>query len=288
MKIPLTEIVENLNTQYPEFANLKLSEVSPQGHDHRSYRMGHRYVLRIPSHPDYASQVIKECEVLPKINARLSLDIPRPVLLVEKGSHFPMNIGIYTWIDGDVLSTSKINPFELVETLSTFLVELRACPIDEKWLCGQHNFYRGAHISVYEDETRNHLNHIEDLDKRTQLENLLNRAIKTHWEKTPVFVHGDIAVNNLLTRSGKLVACIDFGSCGLGDPACDYVMAWTYFKKNERIHFRNLLNIDQGTWLRSAAWALWKALISLSDEKQKTWALATLEELYLDLSNGSL
>jgi aminoglycoside phosphotransferase (APT) family kinase protein len=288
MKIPLTQIIEHVCTLYPEFITLKLTEVSPQGHDHRSYRMGHRYVLRIPSQPEYASQVIKECEVLPKIYARLSLEIPKPVLLLEKGTHFPMNIGIYTWIDGDVLSTAKINPFELVEALSIFLVELRSCPIDDKWLCGQHNFYRGAHISVYEDETRLALKHYENLSQKNAFEDLLNRALKTYWDKSPVFVHGDIAVNNLLTRSGKLVACIDFGSCGLGDPACDYVMAWTFFNKNERVHFRNLLNIDQGTWLRSSAWALWKALISLNDEKQKAWALATLEELYLDLSNGSL
>lgn len=120
MKIPLTQIIEHVCRLYPELSNLKLSEVSPQGHDHRSYRIGHRYVLRIPSQLEYASQVNKECEVLPKIYSRLSLDIPRPLLLIEKGSHFPMNIGIYTWIDGDVLGTSRMNTFELVEALSTF------------------------------------------------------------------------------------------------------------------------------------------------------------------------
>lgn len=288
MNIPLTQIIEHLCLTYPEFSHLSLSEVSPQGHDHHSFRLGNRYVLRIPSSEAYASQVIKECEILPIIHHRLSLDIPKPVLLLEKGAHYPMDIGIYTWIDGDVLSQSRVNPFELAEQLAEFLVELRLIPQQEKWLCGQHNFYRGAHISVYEDETRSALNQITDLKQKQLLMNLLNRALKTNWINNPVFIHGDVAVNNLLIRASKLVACIDFGSCGMGDPACDYVMAWTYFDHNARVHFKNLLNIDEGTWLRAAVWAMWKALISLKDDKQKAWAESTLEALIFDLNNGFL
>jgi aminoglycoside phosphotransferase (APT) family kinase protein len=44
----------------------------------------------------------------------------------------------------------------------------------------------------------------------------------------PVWVHGDVAAGNLLVRDGRLSAVIDFGSSGVGDPASDLMIAWTF------------------------------------------------------------
>ena len=38
--------------------------------------------------------------------------------------------------------------------------------------------------------------------------------------------HGDVAEGNLLLDDGQLAAVIDFGTCGVGDPACDLAIAW--------------------------------------------------------------
>jgi aminoglycoside phosphotransferase (APT) family kinase protein len=51
-----------------------------------------------------------------------------------------------------------------------------------------------------------------------------------------------------------------------GDPACDLVMAWTFFTGNSRDAFRSELSLDEATWTRGRGWALWKALITLSRE----------------------
>jgi aminoglycoside phosphotransferase (APT) family kinase protein len=56
---------------------------------------------------------------------------------------------------------------------------------------------------------------------------------------------------------------IDFGSCGIGDPACDVVIAWTFFDDTARRRFRAALEVDADTWARGRGWALWKALIGL-------------------------
>lgn len=53
---------------------------------------------------------------------------------------------------------------------------------------------------------------------------------------------------------------IDSGILGTGDPACDYVMAWTFFDKKSRIVFKQRLMCDDKTWNRAKGWALWKAL----------------------------
>ncbi len=60
---------------------------------------------------------------------------------------------------------------------------------------------------------------------------------------------------------------IDFGCAAVGDPACDLVMAWTFFAGESSATFRRGLPFDDATWARGRGWALWKALITLAYEK---------------------
>jgi aminoglycoside phosphotransferase (APT) family kinase protein len=60
---------------------------------------------------------------------------------------------------------------------------------------------------------------------------------------------------------------LDFGSSGVGDPACDMVIAWTFLHGRSRDRFRAELGVDRGTWSRGRGWALWKALITLAKDR---------------------
>ena len=71
---------------------------------------------------------------------------------------------------------------------------------------------------------------------------LWNNACATRWTKLPVWIHGDVAVGNLLMDGGKLAAVIDFGGAAVGDPACDLVMTWTYFTGKARDIFVSNMN----------------------------------------------
>jgi aminoglycoside phosphotransferase (APT) family kinase protein len=71
-------------------------------------------------------------------------------------------------------------------------------------------------------------------------------------------------LGNLLVADGKLTAVIDFGTCGVGDPACDLVIAWTMFSGDSRRAFRRAVDLDGDTWARARGWALWKALLVLT------------------------
>ena len=54
------------------------------------------------------------------------------------------------------------------------------------------------------------------------------------WDRDPVWVHGDIARGNLLVHDGRIHAVIDFGCIGVGDPACDLLIAWDLFDRATR------------------------------------------------------
>jgi aminoglycoside phosphotransferase (APT) family kinase protein len=54
-------------------------------------------------------------------------------------------------------------------------------------------------------------------------------------------------------QDGKLSAIIDFGGMALGDPACDLVIAWTFFQGKARQIFMQEMNLDSDTWLRAKA-----------------------------------
>ncbi len=109
----------------------------------------------------------------------------------------------------------------------------------------------------------------------------------TSWDHDPVWFHGDVAAGNLLVRDGRLAAVIDFGSSGVGDPACDTVIAWTCFSGASRARFRAELDADPATWSRGRGWALWKALITLvgqleSDTSEPAQPRRDLVELLAD------
>jgi aminoglycoside phosphotransferase (APT) family kinase protein len=83
------------------------------------------------------------------------------------------------------------------------------------------------------------------------------------WSGPPLWIHGDLSAGNLLVREGRLAAVIDFGCVGVGDPACDLMIAWTFLVPQARAVFRSALAVDGATWARGRGWALSTALIAL-------------------------
>ena len=138
---------------------------------------------------------------------------------------------------------------------------------------------------------------------------LWDKACATRWNKAPIWIHGDFAIGNILlssrhcepqsgeaiqkndTRSPRLLtkarddgnsyklsAVIDFGGAAAGDPACDLVIAWTYLFGKAREIFIAEMDMDQDTWLRARAWALWKATFELCQIADKNSSEALLQK----------
>jgi aminoglycoside phosphotransferase (APT) family kinase protein len=252
-------------TQFPHWADLPIRPVAHDGWDNRTFHLGEHMTVRMPSGPWYALQVEKEQKWLPRLAPLLPLAIPVPLARGEPADGYPWHWSVYRWLDGEVATIERIAGLtEFAITLAKFLVALQRADAVGGPPPGKHNFFRGGPPAVYDAETRQALKALEgkiDIDTATAV---WETALTSSWRGSPVWFHGDIAYGNLLVRDGRLSAVIDFGTSGVGDPACDLAIAWTLFEGESRDAFRAALPLDDATWARGRGWTLWKALIVLA------------------------
>ncbi len=253
-----------VDSQFPGWAALPIRPVELSGWDNRTFRLGDELSVRLPSSAAYRLQVEKEQRWLPVLAPRLPLPIPVPVARGEPGEGYPFAWSVYRWIEGTPAAVGAIaDAVAFARALAAFLVALGRAGARGAPAPGEHNFLRGAHPSVYGEETEAAVDALGGEIPRDDVLAVWEAAVATRWEREPVWFHGDVAAGNLLLRDGALSAVIDFGSSGAGDPACDTVIAWTLLDGAARDAFRSALGGDAGLWARGRGWALWKALITL-------------------------
>jgi aminoglycoside phosphotransferase (APT) family kinase protein len=251
--------------QFPEWAHLPVTPVAAPGWDNRTFRLGETMSVRLPSAASYVAQVEKEHRWLPKLAPRLPLPIPAPLARGEPAEGYPFPWSVYRWIEGEIATSAEItdrNAF--ARAVAGFLTALQAIDASDGPAAGAHNFWRGGPVATYDGEARAAIAALEgEIDTALATE-VWELALASRWEKQPVWIHGDIASGNLLVQEGRLGAVIDFGTSGVGDPACDLYIAWTFFDDDMRETFRQALPLDAATWQRGRGWTLWKALIMLA------------------------
>lgn len=264
------ELVRRLvNTQFPHWKELEIQPVARGGHDNRTFHLGNEMIVRLPSGPEYVAQVEKEAKWLPALQEKLSLPVPRPLALGRPSEEYPFPWSVNRYIEGETADEKNIAHMEeFAEELGLFLKELQGIGTEGAPEAGEHNFFRGASPAVYHKDVEKALRSL-DRDWPVQLlKTVWAKATASVWSDPPVWIHGDIAPGNLLVKEGRLCGVIDFGIMGIGDPACDYAMAWTFFEGNSRRRF--LRGLDRGTICRARGWALWKALITCHDADERT------------------
>lgn len=259
------ELVKNLiDEQFPQWSNLEIRPIAKSGHDNRTFHLGDNMTVRLPSGQDYVTQIEKEITWLPYLQKHIDIPISSPIDKGKPGCNYPFLWSINKYIEGETLSKDNIDSLEgLAVDLNNFLVKLQTIDASNGPVAGKHNFYRGSSLSIYHSETINALDILKDILDTKQLLSIWNQAIDNTTNDIKVWLHGDIAPSNLLVKDGKLNAVIDFGILGVGDPACDYAMAWTFFDNKSRPLF--LQGLNQKIIARTRGWALWKALITYNN-----------------------
>jgi aminoglycoside phosphotransferase (APT) family kinase protein len=183
------------------------------------------------------------------------------------GGGYLWHWSVYRWLEGENATSERIGDLcQFATALARFLAALQQIDPTGGPPPGQHNFFRGGPLAIYDTETRDAIASLHGAIDVDAVTTVWEAALGAPWHGTPVWLHGDVCAANLLVRGGRLSAVIDFGCCGVGDPACDLTIAWTLFSGDSREAFRAALPVDRATWARSRGWVLWKGLITLAEQ----------------------
>jgi len=240
-----------LAEQFPGWADLPL-ERAGDGTVNVIYRLGEELSVRIPRRDGPETEDDLEFRWLPLLARQLPVAIPRPVARGRPGAGYPWFWSVHTWLQGD-LPTGPLAVADVAGLVSALQrIELPAAP--------EPAYGRGRPLADRDAYVRAAL---ERVDAPGALE-LWERAVSAPgWEHEPVWVHADLDRRNVLVRDGRLAAVLDWGGVGVGDPAADVMVAWKLVDAEERERFRELVGVDDATWLRAQGWVVSQALSAL-------------------------
>lgn len=247
-----------LHEQYPTLADERVADVALHGTDTDVYRVGELYCVRLPI-IDWSFGLQERIrDWLPWLRDRLTIPVAVPLFHGVPGCGYPAPWTIYPWVDGETLSPG-CDDETLARDVAAFLTELRSLPVPD----GAPRAGLSPHDM--DADVRDRIDQLVWF--RTDLADAWNALLTTTppWDGAgPVWLHGDVAPGNLIVRDGRLVAAIDWGGVGVGEPVNDLQVAWNLFTPDARAEFRRAMGVDDDTWDRARARAFAQACFQLS------------------------
>ena len=250
--------------EFPHWAALPVQRVPSAGTDNAIFRLGDELVARLPRTPSRTAPLDKEHRWLSRLGP-LPLAVPVPLAKGMPAEGYPWEWSVYRWLEGEEATVERITDLGgAAIALAEFVGALQRVDPTGGPPPGAHNFFRGVPLARRDAETRDAIAALHGhVDVEAVIAAWEAALAVAPWSRRPVWIHGDLAAGNLLVAEGRLVAVIDFGCLGVGDPACDLMVAWTLFPPDEREVFRSALSVDNETWARGRGWALSWALIAV-------------------------
>ena len=247
-----------LREQRPELADREIVPVVSTGTVNALFRLGDDLVARLPLLEAWADGIEREWTWLPRLAERIrSLRLPEPVFIGEPSSGYPFRWSILRWIEGSPYDDALVDDERAAaEALATFVRELRSLPTHDAPTGGRRP------LRELDGETREAILAADGTIDASSAMRVWEDALEAPtWDGERTWVHGDLLRPNLLVDRGRLVAVIDFGGAGVGDPATDLMPAWSVFGPIGRETFRSALEVDEATWARGRGIALHQAAL---------------------------
>jgi aminoglycoside phosphotransferase (APT) family kinase protein len=268
-----------LAEQFPEWEGLPLEPVLPLGTDNANFRLGDDLLVRLPRRPRTSVTLEKERRWLPRLAPHLPLPVPVPLAEGVAADGYPFAWSVYGWLPGETATVAPIaDPLQLAHDLAELIAALWCIDPSDGPAPGEHNFFRGEPLAARDEAMRVGVAALADEVDMDAVTAAWDDALAApEWQRAPVWIHGDLDARNLLVRDGRLSAVIDWGSAGVGDPACDVMVAWKLLPPDARGVFRAALDIDDATWRRGRGWALSQAIGALAYYTEETNAVLVLE-----------
>lgn len=254
-----------LPAQFPKWADLPIEPVESAGTDNAIYRLGDDMAVRLPRIGWATGQVEKEHRWLPRLAPRVPLAIPVPLAKGIPADGYPWHWSVSRWLEGENATIDRIADLrEAATDLAVFVAALQRIDPSGGPAPGPHNSFRGVPLAMRDPPTRAAIASLHGTLDTDAVTAAWKAALNAPaWPGPGVWLHGDLNAGNLLAQHGRLSAVIDFGCLGVGDPACDVMVAWTLLTAETRHVFRAALDVGDATWARGRGWALSVALIIL-------------------------
>lgn len=245
-----------LGEQFPEWSDLPLSRVEPQGTDNAIFRLDDELSVRLPRRRGPEQPGSKELEWLPKLAPLLPVEIPVPVAQGRPSEAYPWFWEIHRWVEGEVVPVEDIDAIQAARELAELVRALQqVSPEGAPPGRGIPLAQRDKQLQWWFDQFRGDPRVFEEW----------KRALAVPpWNGPPVWHHGDLDARNWLVRDGRIRGVIDWGAMGVGDPACDVMVAWKLHSPVARDAFRDALPVDDATWERARGWAISQAVAALA------------------------
>jgi aminoglycoside phosphotransferase (APT) family kinase protein len=245
-----------VSQQFPQWADLPLRRIEPAGTVNAIFRLGDELSVRLPRREGPTEPSREEREWLPRLAPRLPLEIPVPVAVGHPTDEYNRFWEVHTWVEGSTVPVEAIDAIQAARDLAVFVAALQQ--VDPEGAPPG----RGIPLAERDREVRYWL---ARFDRASAVTPEWERALAAPpWDGPPVWHHGDIDVRNWLVRDGRISGVIDWGSMGVGDPACDVMVAWKLHSPAARDAFREALPTDDATWERARGWALSQAVAALA------------------------
>jgi len=244
-----------LAEQFPGWAELPLRRVEPSGTVNAIFRLGDELSVRLPRREGPTRPGGKELDWLPRLAPLLPVEIPVPVAQGRPSGEYPWFWEIHTWVEGETVPVDEIDAIRAARDLAAFVRALQQ--VDPEGAPPG----RGIPLAVRDEEMEYWFSRFGREDVRLEWERALAAP---PWEGPPVWHHGDLDARNWLVRAGRIGGVIDWGSMGVGDPACDVMVAWKLHSAAARDAFREALPTDDATWARARGWAISQAVAALA------------------------
>lgn len=252
-----------LRAQFPQWAGLAVRRLASGGTVNAIYRVGSGLTVRLPLTAGGSEGLDDEARWLSRLAPLMPVTIPTVVGIGEPGEGYPWRWAVHRWIDGDVLVEGQVKePDLLARDLAAFATTMRKVELD-----GGPPAHRGAPLATADADTRSAIETLRRTDDSFDADAAVvaweSALAAEPWSAAPCWTHSDLMPSNLLAVDDRLVAVLDFGTAGLGDPATDLIPAWNLLPGSARRTFRDHVDVDDHTWERGRGWALSMAVIQL-------------------------
>lgn len=258
--VTLVQAASLVAAQFPQWAELPMTDAREAGTDNRLIRLGKDMVMRFPRTQGAAAQVMAEARWLPRIAPHLPLQVPVPLAQGQPGHGYPHSWQILRWIAGtNALTAPPSDDLAAARALAEVVSALRGIPVP----ADAPAMPVGGRLHPRDAFTRQMIALIKDEADPSMVMRLWQEALAMPvWQGPPVLIHADLHPLNLLTQDGRIAAVIDWGAFCAGDPAHDLICGWTVLGPAGRAQFRSLLAVDDTTWARGRALAFSKAVMA--------------------------